>query len=88
MTHVRTFRSTVTFDRSLQVPDNALTVGAMNIVSSPSNPQLDEGRAVRRADRTRLAGELEGRIQIADDAFAPLTEEELEVWYSPLDPYT
>jgi len=87
MTKARKFRATITSNRLLRVPDDAPTGPVVvTIESSPSEAPLDEDRAVRRANRARLAGELEGKIWIADDAFAPLTEEELEEWYRPLDP--
>jgi len=86
MTQARKFRTTIDSSRLVRVPDDAPTGPVLvTIESSPSETPLDEDRAARRANRARLAGELEGKIWIADDAFAPLTEEELEEWYRPLD---
>lgn len=87
MTQARKFRTTILPDRLIHLPKDIPT-GPVLVTIEPSDDvaELDEERAARRANRARLAGELEGKIWIADDAFAPLSDEELEEWYRPLEP--
>ncbi|MCC6625252.1 MAG: hypothetical protein IT385_28650 [Deltaproteobacteria bacterium] len=75
----------------MRLPDS-VPVGRLEIEFTPANTEdeidgvSDEERARRRANRALLEGELAGKLVIPDDAFAPMTEEELEEWYRPIDP--
>jgi len=75
-------------DRIVRLPDS-VPLGRIEIVVIPPGSQDepdDAERARRRANRALLAGEFAGQFVVPDDAFAPMTEEELEEWYRPIDP--
>lgn len=74
-------------DRIVRLPDS-VPIGRVEIlVTQPSSQEDpdDEERARKRANRALLAGEFAGQFVVPDDAFAPMTEEELEEWYRPID---
>ena len=75
-------------DRIVRLPDS-VPLGKVEILVTSlgaTDEPDDEERARRRANRALLEGEFAGQFDIPDDAFAPMTEEELEEWYRPLEP--
>lgn len=74
-------------DRIVRLPDS-VPLGKVEILvtglGSTDEPS-DEERARRRANRGLLAGQFAGQFEVPDEAFAPMTEEELAEWYRPID---
>jgi len=54
------------------------------VVVTRYNKPVVEIRRVSEPRREIRIGAYDGEFEIPDDAFAPLTEEELEDWYGPL----
>ena len=74
-------------DRIVRLPDS-VPLGRIEILVIPTGSQDepdDAERARRRANRALLEGEFRGQFVVPDGAFAPMTEEELEEWYRPID---
>jgi prevent-host-death family protein len=51
------------------------------IIAKAGKPMARLVPPAEKARKPRVPGMLKGKLYIAEDAFAPMTEEELDLWY-------